>query len=292
MSVIFIYIMIYIFHYVILLLLINRDGNKQSIIIQRSLKDVYEEFPHQKDNIKELIQFESDGLLVFIDSENDLDWETKDRFDELGESEVVQSVLADIDFVQHQAGVRYLSKKTKRDLVWYLGRAVCLAFHEDEIKAKEVMLEAKHFLYNRKAEITRRWQLMFALSIYLLSLMIYVASRFINICDQEWFVILESCIIYGFTGVLLSFVHRVGLLDYDCSSGRCLNIMQVLSRYVAGGIGAVFIVNLYQSDLIFDVFHNVEKQDAVLFILSIIGGFSERLAPSVIEKFAMEEITK
>lgn len=262
--------------------------HKNTDIIQKSLLEVYEEYPHLKNNIKELIQYESGRYVVFIDCENDLDWETKDEFDESAQSEDFQDILADIDSLQHQPGVRYLSMNAKADLAWYLGRAVCLVFYSRLEKAEEIMKAAKLFLYHRKAEITRRWQLSAALLIYFVSVGGYCMFWMYPTDGSQTLRCVVSCVLYGFTGAMLSIIQRAGKLYYDCSSGRFLNYVQVFAKFVAGGIGALVVVSLYQINLIFSLLKG-GTEEPVLFLLGVCGGFSERFAPSLIEKFVMKE---
>lgn len=286
------FIILYILHYFLFFILMRIDNSRSAAvnaIIQKNLYEVYEEYPDLKDTINVLIQFESNKFVVFIDCENDLDWETNDDFDSIVDKSEVQNLLADIDFIQHQAGVNYLTDRTKQDLNWLLGRAVCLIFHSQKEKADQVVSEAKKFLFARKAEITRKWQLTMTICIYFVSVIALCLGKIFE-SDSGCFWLTEALFIIfiGFTGSCLSVINRTGAIYYDCSSGQWLNFLQVISRFIAGEIGALFVITLYKANLVFSEFQKTDNQEAILIILGIIGGFCERLAPSLIEKFIME----
>ena len=287
-----IHIILYFFHYLLyqfVFVILNKKKAKEECI-QKSLKDVYDEYPHLTNNIKRLIQYDSNKYVVFVDVENDLDWETNDAFDSVAEKDEVQFILGEIDSIQCQDGVRYLSDDSKMDFILLLGRAVCLILHEDNENARKTLVLAKEFLYKRKVEITRKWQL---ISVIIICIAYFICSMFVDMTPlyiQNWSVHWSACILYGLTGSLLSIIQRTGTKNYDCSSGLLLNILEIIAKYLAGGIGAVFIISVYQSELFFTAFKTIDNQSAVVFILGILSGFSERLVPSLIEKITGEEV--
>lgn len=271
--------------------LMESDAHKK---IRGSLDKIFQEndFSDLKEIVDELIAYEKNRFVVFIDLENDLDWETTDSMDKVIRSKEVQQILAEIDAVRHQAGVRFYPDHIKRELIWYLGRALVLALNEQKAYAQKTLNMARRFAYERNSEITRLWQLLFAFLFYGIVLIVFLLIQcFIG---DSVHILLDICqyFFYGCTGVILSIFHQSGHLHFDCGAGKILNCAQIASKYVVGGIGACFIVMLFQSGIVFSFFQENNHTDAIMTIVGIIGGFSERMVPSLIEQLSTDEVKK
>jgi len=263
--------------------------NNESIIvksnkdkIQSSLEIVYNEFPDLRDDIVTLLEYKKNGYVVFIDTENDLDWETEDEYDDILESKVANKVLAQIDIIQNQPGIKYLSKENKKSVMCRLGRSLIQVLKNHDDLAGDMLNDATNFYNNRKAEITREWHLLMAITCFILVFMSIVFIELYCIYEVRYW---SHCVIYSFMGVLLSIIYKTGGLRYDCGAGKTLNFLQILSKYIVGTISMLLLIGLCNEELIFHKTVNTSSENFLL-ALGIISGFSERLAPSIIEEIS------
>ena len=281
----------------LLLLMTNKKDGAYSIkesnikrLVQTSLEPIYDDFPHLRNAVADLIQYESKRFIVFVDHENDLDWEVTDDFEQKMRegNKGLQAVLAGVDVLGHQASIRYFSEKTKQALMWHLGRSVVLALNGYEDLAQQMLDKARKFSFEQTSEITRKWQLTYAFIIYVVVLVIFLVALFIEwVFDYTVGDVIPS-IFYGCTGVMLSSIQMSGKMHFDCGSGKWLHFLQVASKYVAGGIGSCFLIALYQSGMLFQNVQDTANGNGILFVLGTLGGFSERMVPSLLERFTME----
>lgn len=276
---------------IIILAFLYRHNNiinirdKQKHVIQKSLEEVYTDFSDLRGDIKILLQYQENGYVVFIDIEGDLDWETKGEFDDKLNTKEANEILMEIDIIQRQAGFRYLSFVDRESIVWRLGRALVSTLNMHNDLAKEMIEETKIFFVNRKMEITRKWQLLIAIILFISILLTVVfINAYFDYEVRYW----AHYMLYSSLGVLLSISYKTGNLRYDCGAGKCLNILQIITKYIVGCIGALFLISLYNNGI---VFNSLMKSDTeiTLMLLGIISGFSERLAPSLIEEMSLRK---
>lgn len=262
---------------------------EKQIGIQASLNPIYIDFPHLRRDIAELIHYESSRFVVFIDVEGDLDWETKEVMDEnIRDNEVFHYVLANVDVLIHQAGISCLSPEIRRSLMWHLGRAIVLVFDGQEKLARDMVVLASKFSYARLLEQTRKWQQMFYLIIYILTLLSF--ALLYNCLDNFGMEVktVINAVLFGCTGAVISGILNLRKFCYSGGAGRYMQFLQVMSRYVTGSIGAWFLTMLFQTGIIFHNFQGMENEGSILAVIGVIGGFSERMVPSLLEKFTME----
>ena len=259
-----------------------RVRDKQQRVIQKSLEEVYNDFPDLRGDIKTLLQYQDNGYAVFIDIEGDLDWETKGEYDDKLNTKEANEILMEIDMIQRQAGFKYLSFADRESIVWQLGRSLILTLNMYNDLASEMIEETKKFFLNRKMETTRKWQLFIAIILFI-SILLAIVS--IDVCFDYEVRYWAHCMLYSSLGVLLSISYKTGNMRHDCGAGKCLNILQIITKYIVGYIGALLLIFLHNNGFIFNVLMTSDTE-FTLMALGIISGFSERLAPSLIEEIS------
>lgn len=254
-----------------------------------SLEEVFDDpsFRHLRNDIYELIQYSPGEYVIFIDSEHDLDWETTRKFDSqsalMGQESSISDSICRINRINHQPGVRYFTKDQKREFIWLLGTSLIATFEYQKEEAGNALEEAKIYLLQRKYEITRSWQLSFALAIFC-AIYVLLQNDFVNIKGENFACISASI------GVLLSIIHRTGHMEYDCKSGRWLNFLEVFAKYVVGVISALLVMALFREGMIFPNWSGGVEVDDLKFIICLVAGFCERIVPSIVEHFTMKGI--
>lgn len=259
-------------------------------IIQASLEPVYQEYHHQRGNISYLIHYESNRFVVFIDAEKELDWETSDAIDEelLNRDGPFHHIVADVDLLSHQVGVRFFLPETQRAFLWHLGRALVLAMDGQEALARRMVTFAAKFYSARLLEHCRKCQHTCSFVIYFISLLMFTC--FYNLGDYLSYDVrtVGFTVFYGCTGVMLYGIHNIAKMRYSSGAGWCLHLLQILSRYVAGSIGAYFLTLLFKAGFVFQSFQGEGNEGAMLAILGVVGGFSAKMVPSILERFTVE----
>lgn len=260
-------------------------------------QNVLYDFADLSGSIKYLIKYRSKKYAIFIDREKEFDWETHDNIDEVMSSKKMNSILSGIEHLQHQPCVEYFSYNQKKGLYCLLGECLAYAIDEDYSTSRKVLNKAEQYLNDRKYEITRKWQLSYAIGILGISIIVFLLLNrhlggicvFLNLQESEFSKML--LLFWGVVGAVFSIIQNTGNTFYDCQSGRFLSFLQIFSKILAGIISSIFIIYLYELGLIFSSLGG-NNQTACLTAMCIISGFSERLVPSIINKICKDETTE
>lgn len=270
--------------------IINKNNIRRTEILEilKNFSDI------SVDNVNTLVRYSSDRYVVWLDSENEFDWETTDKYDTDSKNDI-NTYISKIGLLQHQPIARCLSKKQYKEFNYMLAEAVVLVLENEFCEADKHILAAEQYLNNRNCEITRKWQLEFCFIILFVILLIagfakqnyLVISNFLGISTEVIDTLGYS--VLGTIGATLSIIQKSGKKCYDCESGRFLNFLEILSRMFASVISGFVVIYLYNLDLIFANFHSEENAQYCLILICIIAGFSERLVPSIISNFENKE---
>lgn len=242
------------------------------------------------ENILYLVQYSENQYIIFVDLEYDMDWQVERGFD-ISNPEI-HKILMKINMLRHNTCVLQLSKVHRLHFNCLLGDALALAFDREFKKGEEVVEEAHAYLKNRECEITRTWLVRYTLSLFLGILILYLAYMIgskANDIQHKNVNILVFCMLWGSMGGIFSILQHAGNIQYTCSAGKGLIICEIISRLTISVFSAIIVMKAYDIGLIFANLAQSDGNDSVRELLCIAAGFSERLAPSLIEKL---EVTK
>ncbi|MDD6071903.1 MAG: hypothetical protein PUC12_14000 [Clostridiales bacterium] len=261
---------------------------KKATPIKRELGKIAEEFDStEADNIKYLIRYSEKRYIIFVDSENDLDWEVKN--DDDMKSESVQSILKKINILIHNPAVMQLTKEMKVHYMGLLGEALAAVLEGESDNPDELLSEAENYLKGRECEITRLWIVKDSLIICLIALIIYIGVNCIAIGKSGDLVQYSLALFWGLIGGMASLLQHAGRIQYTCGAGKKLIWYEVLSRLFISMISAVIVLKAYDVGLVFASFKETAQSESVQVLLCIVAGFSERFAPSLVEKIEGEK---
>ncbi len=257
------------------------------------LKEILKEFPDiSPDNVNTLVRHSSERYIVWLDCENEFDWETTNNYREPDE---INTYISRIGVLQHQPISRCLSKKQYKEFNYMLAEAIVLVLENELCEADKHIFIAEQYLQNRNCEITRKWQLEFCFIILTIILALMGVGKHNYLYLLNYFGISTDVMntigysVLGTIGATLSIIQKSGNKCYNCESGRFLNFLEILSKMFASIISGFIVIYLYKLDLIFANFHSEENSHYCLILICIIAGFSERLVPSIISKFENNE---
>lgn len=271
---------------------------KQNDILQEELYEILRGFKDiSKNNVSVLVRYIKGEYIVWLDRENEFDWETTDAYDEKNKEQQANrgKYIAKIGALQHQPIANCISKQQYKDLNYMLAEAVVLALENDFEECGKHIAETVKYLEKRSYEVTRKWQLLYCFFILALTGLLFIISSHYSVGILEWLNVTRENIdiikysLLGMVGATLSIIQKSGKKHYDCESGKWLNFLEIFSRMFASVISSFVIIYLYKMDVIFANFQFQQEMDC-LVIICIIAGFSERLVPSLISKFENNEI--
>lgn len=258
----------------------SRDSSRSKKTQQEELKIILENFKDIKaDNVELLIRYSPEQYIVFLDSDLEVDFETTDEYDiEHSErKERINATYNRIEEMEHSPAVPYLSKNIKKAFVRLLGDAFAAELNGFDETANQTLQTAETYFKARTAEISRRWLLINAFGATLIGYVIW--KLFLP----------KDFVLFGCLGALFSILCKTGKLEYDCQAGRFLNMLEILSKFLAAIISAYLAEQLYHMDLLFTAFKTIENSSVVLSLICFIAGFSERLVPSIVSHLGSKE---
>lgn len=269
--------------------------NKKSIQ-RKEIEEILTEFPDiSVDNVNSLIRYSSGRYIVWLDCENEFDWETTDNYDKQS-TEEINTYISRIGVLQHQPISRCLSRKQYKEFNYMLAEAIVLVLENEFCEADEHIYAAEQYLKSRNCEITRKWQLEYCFIVLAVIFAIVGIVKHNSVNISNYFGVSSDAMstigysILGTIGATLSIIQKSGKQCYDCESGRFLNFLEIMSRMFASVISGFVVIYLYKLDLIFANFRSDENTQYCLVLICIIAGFSERLVPSIISNFENNEI--
>lgn len=251
----------------------NKAQREELEIILKNFKDI------KADNVLRLIYYSSEQYIVFLDSDLEVDFETTDEYDKQypDRKEKIDDTYTRIEEMEHSPAVQYLSEKTKKAFTCLLGDALVAELNGSKETVTQTLQTAETYFKARTAEISRRWLLINAFGATLIGYAIW--KLFLP----------KDFVLFGCLGALFSILCKTGKLEYDCQGGRFLNMLEILSRFLAAIISAYLAEQLYQIDLLFSAFKTIDDSSIVLSLICFVAGFSERLVPSIVSHLGSKE---
>ena len=240
------------------------------------------------------ILFVGRSYIVYIDSNDDLLWETSPEFDEATSPDVTKfdavkfnRVISESEILSAQISghlpkpVAYLA----RSLV---GAALSNNFELDFENATKSLDAARSFIENRNLELSRYWYLIasarVAVPIFLLGVLFLVlGERYFNWSDAKWYWAIGA-FAAGATGALLSIVLRASRVQMHPMAGFNLHALDAALRIFVGAISGVVVFGAIDAGLVLSALKSVNEKTAGL-LAALAGGAGERLVGSIIALF-------
>ena len=241
--------------------------------------------------IKYLIIASKNKYVVFLDNENDLDWQTSDEFDkrELTFEERIgyNQVKNEIDSAECIPSDN-LEEKIVISFKKQLGEALVRAFENDFENANKMVVKAKTFVLKRSIEESR---FLFLTSCAVTTFIFMVVFILLWLTKEYSVKVLGTTVFYttlatliGALGALLSVILRMGKSNFDFNASKKLHYLEGSSRVVAGIISALLVAICIKTGLILPIFSKIESTNLAMILGGLIAGASERFAPSIINK--------
>lgn len=241
--------------------------------------------------VKYLIIASKKKYIVFLDNENDLDWQTSDEFDarELtpDERKGYNEVKNEIDSAECIPSDN-LDEKIITSFKKQLGEALIRAFEKDFENAHKMVANAKEFVLKRSVEESRFLFLTSCAFATLISMIVFVLlwlnkeNSIILFGETVYYSTLASLI--GALGALLSVILRMGKSNLDFNASKKLHYLEGASRVVAGMISALIVAICIKTGILLPIFAKIESTHIAMILGGLAAGASERFAPSIINK--------
>lgn len=265
----------------------NSQDHKPDLKAKDCSQQTYREFFRIKD--KFLIHCEIDdenktGFIVFIDSDNDLDYLDKRDHKDWKENEKDQ-LSQSIAQLQIAEATPHLNLSEDQVLAFKrrLGGGYVMALHRNFGGVDGIIRDAVTFLLQRNREQAR---IMFLESAGVVALAVAVASMamYCHGLSNKWL----FGIAFGVLGAFTSIWTRYGRQSMTGLATRWLHYLESASRLFIGAVFGVVAMFAIKCGLLFSGI----EQDIEVFaysLTSFAAGFSERFVPSLIEKFINNE---
>ena len=179
-----------------------------------------------------------------------------------------------------------------------LGESIARLLQDSDSKSANVMLDkAEVFLTERSRERARMWYLsasVTATTIMLTGGLLLWANRQgvaagLKLGDSAIDVMLGAAA--GSLGALISILQRSDELETDVSAGRSVHYFEGAVRILVGVMAGLIFALAIKSNILLGAVNKSEQALAILLIISIIAGASERLLPNLIKQIEGTLIT-
>jgi len=236
--------------------------------------------------------FEHDEFIVCIDKDEDVDWETNDKFkghkDEAANNKILNHMA-----ILECLPIYDLNKKIRMSYKRMLGEAIARSLCNDYVNAAMILNEAETFIMQRNGELARSWYLSTGFFVTCPLVGIGYLTWFWRVRVQEmvgdvvfWLIVVA---IAGAVGAFFSIIMRMGNESLDSSAGKWLHQLECASRIGAGMISAVIVGLAVYADIILSAVSKHGNAKAFLALAAISAGAIERWAPSIIDRIAKND---
>ncbi|MDQ5985886.1 MAG: hypothetical protein CSYNP_01603 [Syntrophus sp. SKADARSKE-3] len=159
---------------------------------------------------------------------------------------------------------------------------------KDETKAHEVLGMAEAYLLARSAENARWWYIRGASLTALPSLLIacglwFLKSYVMSFIGTTPFQVIIGALLGGI-GALFFVLSRTEKIQMDPTAGSFIHYVESASRVLTGNIGAFLLALAIKANIILGFTKTSDYSFALLLVLCICAGSSERLVPGFIKR--------
>lgn len=235
----------------------------------------------------------SDHFIVFIDPELNIDWINNANGDD--------TELECISLAESIGAKRchHLPREQVLEFRRLLGQAIVNGIRGNPKQSRALSESAAQFLKDRTIERSRAWTLASAHSLLLAAAVIaalcIAIPIILNLLSGAplglWFAAAG-----GLLGAYLSVLQKAGSGEWDAASGRCIHILEVLTKFAAGTLFGGIAFAISQSVHAPASLKALTPDNASLFMFGFAAGFIERVIPKMVstysESFTNEEPRK
>ncbi len=227
------------------------------------------------------------GYIVYIDPENDIDWKdtrTKKEWKQEEKDGWAKSISKLSD--AHAEPTGHLSFETIRAFKLKLGAGYVLAMNRCFAEVDTVIADALSFLRHRNAEKSRQLFLSYSTICIAVILGLWIWNTDLKLVSEDW----ALALLFGTFGSYFSIWTRYGKLVMTGLSTKTLHFLETMTRIFVGAISASVLVLAVKCGVILPKM----AETAPLWFFGLVGfaaGFSERMIPSLMEKFS-KQMTK
>ncbi|MGB7282951.1 MAG: hypothetical protein WBE13_11875 [Candidatus Acidiferrum sp.] len=232
----------------------------------------------------------AEHFIVFLDSDLDVDWETSDEYDQIGPKDSPQqndilNRAASLECTpndQHKRSIRLNFKRM-------IGEAIARSLHGDYENAKKMLEQARLYIADRNVEKARYWQLLTACVLGLVAglagVIMWAVRSYLSQLLGESAYFLALAAVAGSLGAVLSMIFRMGRSFPTSEAPRALHILEATSRMAAGCLSGLLVAGAVGIGLILPAFKTGVQSHLAMLLAGMVGGASERWAPSLIARF-------
>jgi hypothetical protein len=238
-----------------------------------------------KDNCKIIIRI-TKNYIVYIDKENNIDWETEEAYDALKSSDNNsnrEKVLSQCLIAEHKP-IGGLSETSILSFKTIVGEAIVNCLEDNYDGSNDILQQADEFRLDRVVEKSREWYLSFTvtMSAFLILIALLINSKNILV----WEGMLENINIgaWAVAGACLSIILRSGHMQNASYAGKKLHFIESGCRLAGGFISGQIVYLGIKSGILFASLVDPNNTQYIISFLALLAGASERFAPSIITK--------
>ncbi len=242
--------------------------------------------PGRKKQVRVLIQRRPD-YIVYLDNDLYVQWKLPGR-DVDSCTPHAHEILNEVGLLE-TLSVPLRNTTNLMQVRRLLAEAVARIFSggpESEKAARKLLLDARIYLNDRKAEMARIWMLSAAGVFALLAMLAMLVVWLNRVALEQWFTpqIIET--VYGAAlgalGAFMSLLMRSARIQVAAGAGRTIHYVEALSRVAIGAVGAVLVVLAVRANLLLGIANSAGGDSSLLYLLCLVSGVSESLMPGLI----------
>lgn len=238
-----------------------------------------------KDNCKLIIRI-TENYIIYIDSRNNIDWETTKAYDssDLSKNNADKEKILSQCLIYEHKPIGGLSEASILSFKTIIGEAIVNCLENNCAGSIDILKQADEFRVDRVVEKSREWYLSF--TILISAVLIFVALLINSKNILIWEGMLENIKIgaWGIAGTCLSIILRSGNMTTASYAGRWLHFVESGCRLIGGFISGQIVYLGIMSGILFTSLINTDNTQYILSFLALIAGASERFAPSIVTK--------
>jgi len=258
---------------------------------EKTKKDLEEKWPKisfEPEAFRRLI-ISTDEYIVFIDNDLDVDWATKDEYDEKGYLDTTKhnqivNLVAELECIPNY----HHSDSIRLDFKRMCGEALARSLDNDYENANIMAEKAFVYITERNEEQSRYWYLKASVISGIVCIMAFLTCWYCRIeitsslGETARFCILAS--LAGGIGAMLSIILRIGNSKLSSAAGEKIHYWEGCSRVLAGCLLGFAVSLVLKAGIVLPHVMSSEYQNASLLAFGFISGISERFVPSIISK--------
>lgn len=265
--------------------------NKRQKFSQVKLDEILGDFScARKEDIAYSVYYKPQKYIVYIDSGNEVHWETTEAFEEEGNKLATEAVIA-INSLKHKPTATQFDSRSRFLFNCILGNVLVAAFSAKRAEYENALKEAEDYLGTKELETTRVWYVEYSLAILAVLTLLYFLLLFLGSRVDAAASILKvyQYLYWSAIGSTFSILQSTDKISYTCSAGRELVFMEILCKFVIGMISGGILIAAFDIKLIFSGMISESSEPVFKLLLCILAGLSEKLVPSLVERLEKVE---